>query len=210
MGNRRQHIIELAAEVVYRQGFKGTSVENVLEIAGVGKGNFYHYFRSKDELGVAIIGEIEKWFNGQPGDEMFSPTKSPQQRLQDYLTYVSQQRHRDNRGDPLGNLAAELGDVEPFAKPLRRAVNALLDRFEALVTEYALERGASVPARQIARELVAQIHGLSALYKVDRDEEAFSAGLARCEQILQDAIGVKTPAPQGSGSLTRTEQPNRG
>jgi TetR/AcrR family transcriptional regulator, transcriptional repressor for nem operon len=210
MGNRRQHIIELAAEVVYRQGFKGTSVENVLEIAGVGKGNFYHYFRSKDELGVAIIGEIEKWFNGQPGDEVFSPTKSPQQRLKDYLDYVLAQRKRDNRGDPLGNLAAELGDVEPFAKPLRRAVNALLDRFEALVTEYALERGASVPARQIARELAAQIHGLSALYKVDRDEEAFTENLARCEQILQNAVGVKAPASPVSGALTRTEQPNRG
>jgi hypothetical protein len=149
-------------------------------------------------------------FNGPPGDEMFSPTKSPQQRLQDYLMYVSQQRRRDNRGDPLGNLAAELGDVEPFAKPLRRAVNALLDRFEALVTEYALERGDNVPARPIARELVAQIHGLSALYKVDRDEEAFSEGLERCEQILQDAIGVKAPAAQSPGSLTHTEQPNRG
>ena len=69
MGNRRQHIIELAAQVVYRQGFKGTSVENVLEIAGVGKGNFYHYFRSKDELGIAIIGEMEKWLNGAPGED---------------------------------------------------------------------------------------------------------------------------------------------
>ncbi|MDQ6767697.1 MAG: TetR/AcrR family transcriptional regulator [Candidatus Eremiobacteraeota bacterium] len=205
MGNRRQHIIELAAEVVYRQGFKGTSVENVLEIAGVGKGNFYHYFRSKDELGVAIIGEIEKWFNGPAGDDMFSPTKSPQQRLKDYLGHVAQQRRRDNRGDPLGNLSAELGDVEPFAKPLRRAVNSLLDRFEALVTEYALERGATVPARTIARQLVAQIHGLSALYKVDRDDDAFAEGLTRCEDILQSAVGFKAPATQSSSSLTRSE-----
>ena len=204
MGNRRQHIIELAAEVVYRQGFKGTSVENVLEIAGVGKGNFYHYFRSKDELGVAIIDEIEKWYNGPAGDEMFSPSKSPRARLTDYLAYVAQQRRRDNRGDPLGNLAAELGDVEPFAKPLRRAVNALLDRLEALVTEYALERGVQAPARSIARALAAQIHGLSTLYKVDREEAAFGDGLARCEQMLQDAVVVKTPS--GSpGSLTRSE-----
>ena len=205
MGNRRQHIIELAAEVVYRQGFKGTSVENVLEIAGVGKGNFYHYFRSKDELGVAIIGEIEKWYNGQPGDEMFSPTKSPLQRLRDYIAYVTQQRLRDNRGDPLGNLSAELGDVEPFAKPLRRAVSALVDRFEALVTEYALERGATVQARPIARELVAEIHGLSSLYKVDRDEDAFTDGLSRCEQILLSQIAVKAPTSPSPGSLTRTE-----
>jgi TetR/AcrR family transcriptional regulator, transcriptional repressor for nem operon len=204
MGNRRQHIIELAAEVVYRQGFKGTSVENVLEIAGVGKGNFYHYFRSKDELGVAIIGEIEKWYNGPAGDEMFSPSKSPRARLTDYLAYVAQQRRRDNRGDPLGNLAAELGDVEPFAKPLRRAVNALLDRLEAMVTEYALERGVQAPARSIARALAAQIHGLSTLYKVDREEVAFGDGLARLEQMLQDAVAIKTPS-ESPGSLTRSE-----
>lgn len=205
MGNRRQHIIELAAEVVYRQGFKGTSVENVLEIAGVGKGNFYHYFRSKDELGVAIIGEIEKWFNGPPGDEMFSPSKSPQQRLEDYLAHVAQQRHRDNHGDQLGNLAAELGDVEPFAKPLRRAMVSLVDRFEALVAEQALERGVTVEARQIARAIVAEIHGLSAIYKVDRDEAAFNDGLSRIWQIAQAAISAKVPVPQSPGSLTRAD-----
>jgi TetR/AcrR family transcriptional regulator, transcriptional repressor for nem operon len=205
MGNRRQHIIELAAEVVYRQGFKGTSVENVLEIAGVGKGNFYHYFRSKDELGVAIIGEVEKWFNGPPGDDMFSPSKSPQQRLKDYLAHVAQQRHRDNHGDQLGNLAAELGDVEPFAKPLRRAMDALVDRFDALVAEQALERGVTVEARQIARAIVAEIHGLSAIYKVDRDEAAFNDGLGRIWQIAQDAISAKTPVPQSPGFLTRAD-----
>ena len=204
MANRRQHIIELAADVVYRQGFKGTSVENVLEIAGVGKGNFYHYFRSKDELGVAIINEIEKWFAGPPGDEMFAAGKSPETRLRDYIAHVTAARHRDNRGDPLGNLAAELGDVEPFAKPLRRAVNALLDRFEALVSEYALERAASVDARAVARELAAQIHGLSTLYKVDREDAAFDRGLERCEDILRDAVPPKAQAaPQTP--LTRTE-----
>jgi len=201
MGNRRQHIIELAAEVVYRQGFKGTSVENVLEIAGVGKGNFYHYFRSKDELGVAIIGELEKWFAGPPGDEMFSASKSPERRLRDYLDYVAAARRRDNRGDPLGNLAAELGDVEPFAKPLRRAVNALLDRLEALVSEYALERGVTLQARAVARELAAQIHGLSTLFKVDRDDPGFSGGLDRCQQILLDAI----PAPARPESRVTTD-----
>jgi len=204
MANRRQHIIELAADVVYRQGFKGTSVENVLEIAGVGKGNFYHYFRNKDELGVAIITEIEKWFSGPSGDEMFAATKSPETRLKDYVAYVGQNRHRDNRGDPLGNLAAELGDIEPFAKPLRRAVSALLDRFEALVSEYALERGASVDARAVARELAAQIHGLSTLYKVDRDDSGFDRGLERCEDILRDAVPAKAQA-QSQTPLTRTE-----
>ena len=205
MGNRRQHIIELAAQVVYRQGFKGTSVENVLEIAGVGKGNFYHYFRSKDELGIAIIGEIEKWLNGAPGDEIFSPSKAPLQRLNDYLAYISEQRHQENHGDPLGNLAGELGDTEPFVKPLRKALDSLTDRFEALVSEFALERGAQVEARVVARSLVAHIHGLSTIFKVDRDEHAFDAGLKRTETMLVNQVKVTEPAAQREGTYTARE-----
>jgi TetR/AcrR family transcriptional regulator, transcriptional repressor for nem operon len=198
VANRRQHIIELAAEVVYRQGFKGTSVENVLEIAGVGKGNFYHYFRSKDELGVAIIGEIERWFSSPVADEIFSHAKSPEQRLTDYIAYLQEQRRRDNHGDPLGNLLSELGDVEPFSKALRKALTALLDRLEGVVTEYALERATTVDARAIARALAAQIHGLSAIYKVDRDEAAFDEGLRRTQSALETMAGPKVSAPQGS------------
>jgi TetR/AcrR family transcriptional repressor of nem operon len=194
MANRRQHIIELAAEVVYRQGFKGTSVENVLEIAGVGKGNFYHYFRSKDELGVAIIGEIERWFSSPQAEEIFSHSKSPEQRLGEYIAYLAEQRRRDNHGDPLGNLLAELGDVEPFSKALRRALSALLDRLEAVVAEYALERGVSVDARAVARLLAAQVHGLSAMYKVDRDDVAFDEGLRRLRASLELMAGVQPPA----------------
>lgn len=207
MGNRRQHIIELAAQVVYRQGFKGTSVENVLEIAGVGKGNFYHYFRSKDELGIAIIGEMEKWLSGQPGDDMFANTKSPTQRLNDYVTYIIEERSQENHGDPLGNLAAELGDTEPFVKPLRKALDALIDRFEALVSEFALERGAQADARTVARTLVGHIHGLSTMYKVDRDQQAFENGLQRTQTILQDQVKAPQPAPsQRESSYTSREQ----
>jgi TetR/AcrR family transcriptional regulator, transcriptional repressor for nem operon len=169
-----------------------------LEIAGVGKGNFYHYFRSKDELGVAIIGEMERWFSSPAADEIFSHAKSPELRLADYLSYLATQRRRENHGDPLGNLLAELGDVEPFSKALRRALAALLDRVESVVTEYALERAITADARGIARLLVSEIHGLSAIYKVDRDEPAFTDGLRRVQNSLEIMVGAKISAPTGS------------
>jgi TetR/AcrR family transcriptional repressor of nem operon len=199
MANRKQHIITLAAEIVYRQGFKGTSVENVLDIAGVGKGNFYHYFRSKDDLGIAIIGELERWFESPVAEDIFSVTKSPAQRLHEFLAYLEEQRRRDNHGDPLANLLAELGDVEPFVKPLQAALNALIDRLESIVSEYALERGATVNARAVARGIAAQIHGLSGIFKVDRDEAAFHDGLQRIETQLQTLVAtpeVPAPAPR--------------
>lgn len=43
-----------AVELFARQGFANTSVQQIVELAGVTKGAMYHYFRSKDDLLFAI------------------------------------------------------------------------------------------------------------------------------------------------------------
>src|SRR5579864_9180367 len=121
MPNRRQHIIDKAAQIVHRKGFASTTVDDILAAAGVGKGNFYHYFRSKDELGVAIIDDIAAWLNGAEVDELFSTAKAPLQRLSDFSMLLYQRQCAENYGDPLANLVAELGGTEPFASHIRSA-----------------------------------------------------------------------------------------
>ena len=48
--------MERAAELFAERGIAGTSVDEVLAAAGAGKGQFYHYFRSRDELAAAAVG----------------------------------------------------------------------------------------------------------------------------------------------------------
>ena len=196
VANRRQHIIESAADIVYRKGFAGTTVDDMLRAAGVGKGNFYHYFRSKDDLGLAIVDELAKALNGPAFDEIFSHSKAPLQRLNDYVALVRERRHADNCGDPLANLAAELGHVERFSERVRRAYAALIDRVEALVTEIALETGSTADARVIARSLVVQIDGACLLFKVDGDAAAFDAALAAIAPSLTATIRAAAPSPE--------------
>ncbi|HEY7981623.1 MAG TPA: TetR/AcrR family transcriptional regulator [Candidatus Eremiobacteraceae bacterium] len=196
MANRRQHIIESAADIVYRKGFAGTTVDDMLRAAGVGKGNFYHYFRSKDDLGLAIVDDLAKALNGPEFDEIFSHAKAPLQRLTDYLARVRERRHVDNCGDALANLAAELGHVERFGDRIRRAYAALIDRLEALVTEIALETGSTADARVLARSLVVQIDGACLLYKVDGDRAAFDAALGAIGPALMAVIRASAPVPE--------------
>jgi TetR/AcrR family transcriptional repressor of nem operon len=196
VANRRQHIIESAADIVYRKGFAGTTVDDMLRAAGVGKGNFYHYFRSKDDLGLAIVDDLAKALNGPAFDEIFSHAKSPLQRLNDYVAVVRERRHADNCGDALANLAAELGHVERFTDRIRRAYAALIDRFESLVTEFALETGSTAEARPIARAIVAQIDGACLLYKVDGDQQAFDTSLAAIAPALTAVIRASAPQPE--------------
>src|SRR5215471_18236760 len=52
----RERIVERAAELFAKRGIAATSVDEVLAAAGAGKGQFYHYFRSRDELAAAAVG----------------------------------------------------------------------------------------------------------------------------------------------------------
>lgn len=194
MQERRDQIIERASAVVYRQGFGATTIADVLSAAAVGKGNFYHYFKGKEDLGLAIIDSLGRAAAGTDLDEIFSTMKPPLRRLSDYLSIVSKSRRTDYSGDPLCTLASELGALPPYAEHIRAAMTSLLDRLEALIAEFALETRASIDSRIVSRAVLAQIHGLCIQYKVDRDVEAFEAGLTAVPTLLAGAIGAATRA----------------
>jgi AcrR family transcriptional regulator len=52
----RERIVERAADLFAERGIAGTSLDEVLAAAKAGKGQFYHYFRSRDELAAAAVG----------------------------------------------------------------------------------------------------------------------------------------------------------
>src|SRR5215831_2639054 len=52
----RERIVERAAQLFAERGIAGTSLDEVLAAAKAGKGQFYHYFRSRDELAAAAVG----------------------------------------------------------------------------------------------------------------------------------------------------------
>jgi len=52
----RERIVERAADLFAERGIAGTSVDEVLAAAKAGKGQFYHYFRNRDELAAAAVG----------------------------------------------------------------------------------------------------------------------------------------------------------
>lgn len=53
----RQHILESAREVFFRDGFMVANLDEVAEKAGVAKGTLYRYFESKADLYVAVLAD---------------------------------------------------------------------------------------------------------------------------------------------------------
>ena len=51
----RDKIMDAAEALILHYGFKATSVDRVIERAGVTKGTFFYHFQSKDDLARALI-----------------------------------------------------------------------------------------------------------------------------------------------------------
>src|SRR3974377_1898395 len=54
-GETRQRIIQVAADLFHKQGVRATSPDEIIEVSGTGKGQFYHYFKNKEGLVHAVL-----------------------------------------------------------------------------------------------------------------------------------------------------------
>lgn len=56
----RLNILQKAFELIYEKGYQTTSVDEIIATTQVTKGAFYYHFKTKDEMGLAIINELMK------------------------------------------------------------------------------------------------------------------------------------------------------
>lgn len=71
----RQHILDSGYQLIAGQGFSNVGLSQILKHADVPKGSFYHYFKSKEQFGEALINDyfddyqrrIEERFHSNEG-----------------------------------------------------------------------------------------------------------------------------------------------
>ena len=171
----REAILAGAARLMHVHGYHATSLDDVLRASGVGKGNFYYHFKSKEDLGYAILDQIIAGFRERTLDPCFAdPAGAPLTQIRCFLDRLEQaQRERKCVGGcVMGNLASELSDVhEGFRKRLASVFTTWHARFAEALAE-AKRRGevsAACAPEAAARFLVASLEGAILLTKVTKD-----------------------------------------
>lgn len=108
--NTRAKLITISIEAMAIKGFNNTGIAEILAVAKVPKGSFYHYFKSKDELGLAIIEHYGQQLRAGMSDHLAAAKGSALTRLRDYfetiLSYLESTPGSSNC--LLGNLGQEL------------------------------------------------------------------------------------------------------
>lgn len=69
-------------------GFEGVGLNAILEAAGVPKGSFYYFFKSKEDFARAVLDAYERRADEQQGAIFKDKSRSPMQRLRDYFDLI--------------------------------------------------------------------------------------------------------------------------
>jgi TetR/AcrR family transcriptional repressor of nem operon len=176
VSTRRTAILDAAARVINERGFGQTSVEDLIEAAGLsGKSHFYHYFPSKEALGLAVLDRQFERFTERGLAIVREPMIEPLDRLALFIdTLVALQRDREGgSGSPFGNLAGELADAhEGVRQRLGGVFASWIDELDALLREMEPLIRHGVETRRLARFIVAALEGGMLMTRVTRDVAA--------------------------------------
>ncbi|NLL78643.1 MAG: TetR/AcrR family transcriptional regulator [Clostridiales bacterium] len=78
---RKNEIIETAARLFAMKGYEQCSVNDILNAIGIAKGTFYHYFKSKEEVLDAVIGQASGLILERVREVVQNADLSPEEKL---------------------------------------------------------------------------------------------------------------------------------
>jgi len=173
MTERRSQILDAAAALIAEHGFTSTSVDDVIKGAKLsGKSHFYHYFKSKDELGYEVLNRQFERFSERGLAILREPMIDPLERLNLFIDAVValQAESGGRRGSPFGNLAAELADAhEGFRVRIEAVFERWASQIRSLLWEARPQLQDDVDAVRLSRFIIAALEGAVLMTRVKRD-----------------------------------------
>ena len=111
----RDRIIETADRLFYQQGFEATSFADIASAVGISRGNFYHHFKTKDDILDAVINQ--RLVNTEQMLDHWEVTgNDPAERIRSFIHILIVNGEKIRKfGCPVGTLSSELAKLNHSA-----------------------------------------------------------------------------------------------
>jgi TetR/AcrR family transcriptional repressor of nem operon len=176
LAQKRQEIVMAAAALMHSKGYESTKLSDILAAAQIGKGQFYHYFSSKHELGLAVIDYLYHGWYQRLLEEILNSEKTPEIRFNEMLDWIvnRQLMNQAKCGCVFGNLAIEMSEHdEVFRQKLQSVFAAWVEKLKPVLAGMVEPPLAVAPAEldKLAQGVVALVEGGILLMKSKQDIE---------------------------------------
>lgn len=164
----RERIVEAADRMFYQHGFEQTSFADIASAVGVSRGNFYYYFKAKDDILDAVIDArlantrnmLDRW--EQEGE-------TPAARIRCFIKIlIANQAKIMLYGCPVGTLTTELAKLDHAAQERANSIFTIFH--EWLCRQFRL-LGRKADADELAMHVLARSQGVATLANAFHDKK---------------------------------------
>jgi TetR/AcrR family transcriptional repressor of nem operon len=163
----RDHIVEAADQLFYRQGYEHTSFSDIADAVQISRGNFYYHFKSKDEILDAVIN-VRLANTREMLEQWEIERKEPADRIRSFIHILIANRADIKRyGCPVGTLCSELAKLNHTSQA---EANKLFTLFRTWLRRQFTLLGREPDADELAMHLLARSQGVATLASAFPDE----------------------------------------
>ncbi len=177
----REQIEAHADSLFYEQGFEATSFADIANAVGISRGNFYHHFKSKDDILDAVITRRLAATRAMLDD--WEADTSPEIRITSFIRILVANRTKIMAfGCPVGTLNSELAKLDHAAQ--NRAAD-IFGLFRDWLSNQFVALGHDGDAGALALHLLGRSQGVAVMASALHDETFLRSEVASLEGWLK-------------------------
>ncbi|MFS0490917.1 TetR/AcrR family transcriptional regulator [Leadbetterella byssophila] len=185
----RSMILHKAFELIYVKGYQTTSIDDIVATTQVTKGAFYYHFKTKDEMGLAIINEVLKPTLASSFIEPLQGEQDPLNAIYNLMDSLLMKNEflKVEYGCPASNFTQEM---TPWNSEFNKALNELTREWTEAITA-TIERGKKsgvirkeVNAKQVTTFVLSGYWGIRNLGKLENSKKVYISYLKQLKIYL--------------------------
>lgn len=185
----RSMILHKAFELIYVKGYQTTSIDDIIATTQVTKGAFYYHFKTKDEMGLAIINEVLKPTLARSFIEPLQGEQDPLNAIYNLMDSLLMKNEflKVEYGCPASNFTQEM---TPWNSEFNKALNELTREWTEAITA-TIERGKKsgvirkeVNAKQVTTFVLSGYWGIRNLGKLENSKKVYISYLKQLKIYL--------------------------
>ncbi len=185
----RQMLLQNAFQLIYVKGYQSTSIDDIIATTHVTKGAFFHHFRNKEDMGLALIREF---MQGTIGETMLAPLMDSEKPLDDIYNLMhhlllESPLMQAKYGCPTHNLIQEMSPINPAFKQALLEINEQTQKAFLNILENAKSNGKirqSVDCQQVVLFIAVGYTGIRTIGKLYDDDTQYHKYLALLKDYL--------------------------
>ncbi len=183
----RQRIVIAADRLFYSRGYNQTSFSDISDETGIPRGNFYYYFKTKEDILAAVVDARLIEFKNML-IECEQSTSDPLQRLHGLAQFPLQREQQVLQyGCPIGSLSSEL-TKEQDTEISQARLTAVFDLLKSWISEQLIALGQKNRSEDIAKDMLAKMQGVIMIANVYNDTAFLHRGIKDIQNWINQTL----------------------